>query len=245
MYQAFSRVIDACMLDDECSRAYPQIEQVLIQLVDSLNQEQGSIQYQGDPLLFDGGDFMDAIYNYPKSHAAHQLPIAILQASQGDYSYVEPILPYVLGVIPSDTIAGGVQKSMFCREEIPYETYARLQELNRSIPTPYSFTFETDFYWRMCEIWGVDPAEPYVNEAVFSDVPTLVLAGLYDPITPIEWSRLAAESLTHSYYYEFPGGHGILRTYDCGRNIGLQFLDDPWSEPDASCLEHMKPPDFE
>jgi hypothetical protein len=37
-----------------------------------------------------------------------------------------------------------------------------------------------------------------------------------------------------------PGrGHGIMRSDPCGLEIGLQFLDDPTSEPDSSCIAEM------
>ena len=245
IYRAFGRVFEACEADAKCGRSYPELEAVFVQTVEKLNIKPGSVEYKGQTLRFDGGDFMEAINQFPKSHYAELLPVAIYQASEGEYAYFESIIPYVLGVVPSDAIAGGVQKSMFCREELPYESFDGLRERNETIPAPYTYTFETDFYWRLCEIWGVEPADPYVNEPVFSEVPTLILEGLYDTVTPIEYGRLVAETLSNSYYYEFPGGHGIMRTFDCGRNIGLQFLENPWEEPDSSCIERMKPPDFE
>ena len=35
-------------------------------------------------------------------------------------------------------------------------------------------------------------------------------------------------------HYEFPNkGHGVMRSDECALRIGLQFLDDPWTEPGA------------
>jgi hypothetical protein len=46
--------------------------------------------------------------------------------------------------------------------------------------------------------------------------------------------------LSNSYLYEFPNlAHGVMRSNDCALNIGLQFLDDPTTEPDASCMLSM------
>ena len=73
-----------------------------------------------------------------------------------------------------------------------------------------------------------------------SDIPTLILAGEFDPITPPYWGRVAAETLNTHYFYEFPGhGHGIMRSDRCGFEIGLQFLNDPYTEPDSSCLDEI------
>ncbi len=244
-YNAFGRVFDACNTADDCRESYPDLEALLYQVMDRLNAQPQNMRHAGHTLYYDGYDLMDAFYLYPYAHQAGVLPAAIYATSQGDYSFAERLMPFTLNVLHQETIAEGVQNSILCREELPYESYDRLIELGQSIPSHFFESFNTDFYWRMCEIWGVDPADEFVNQAVVSDVPTLVLEGLFDPITPIEWGKLAAETLSHSYYYEFPGGHGIMRTYSCGLSIGLQFIDDPWTEPDATCILSMSPPDFQ
>ncbi len=33
-----------------------------------------------------------------------------------------------------------------------------------------------------------------------------------------------------------------MRSDEFALRIGLQFLDDPWTEPDASCLEELTSP---
>jgi pimeloyl-ACP methyl ester carboxylesterase len=97
----------------------------------------------------------------------------------------------------------------------------------------------------LCESWAAGQAGSEENEPVTSPLPTLVLSGQYDPVTPPAWGRLAAETLENSTFYEFPGvGHGVMRSDDCGLEIGLQFLDDPSVEPDASCIKALAGPEF-
>ena len=85
--------------------------------------------------------------------------------------------------------------------------------------------YVSSFSYDLCAEWGVAPADAAEREPVVSDVPTLILTGEFDPITPPAWARLAAETLTNSYYYEFPGlGHGVMRSNRCGFQIGHQFL---------------------
>jgi len=53
---------------------------------------------------------------------------------------------------------------------------------------------------------------------------------------PPSWGQLAAQTLENSFYYEFPAnGHGAMRDNRCSLDIGLQFINDPDNEPDASC----------
>jgi pimeloyl-ACP methyl ester carboxylesterase len=70
-----------------------------------------------------------------------------------------------------------------------------------------------------------------------SDVPTLILAGAFDPITPPAWGQMTAGHLTNSYYFEFRGnGHWVTRSSRCALSIALAFWDNPLNQPDASCL---------
>lgn len=83
------------------------------------------------------------------------------------------------------------------------------------------------------------------NEAIRSDIPTLVLAGEYDPITPPAWGQLVATNLSQAIYLEFPGlGHAVSTTDDCPQGITLAFFADPAATPDASCIADMGGPAF-
>jgi hypothetical protein len=67
----------------------------------------------------------------------------------------------------------------------------------------------------------------------------------YDPVTPPDWGRLAAETLDNSFFYELPGiGHGAMCSNKCGLELSLQFLADPTAAPDASCVSDLPGPDF-
>jgi pimeloyl-ACP methyl ester carboxylesterase len=243
-YQAFTRVFEACAADESCQSAYPDSETQLAQVVNALNEEPRSMAYGDQTLYYDGGDFLDTIYLFPYAHLASMLPFVIDQASQGDFQTVEQYMAFTLEVDPSDTIAEGTQNSILCREEIPYETYQRLLEIGETIPPHYLQPYQSDLPWQICGAWGVDPADPFVNQPVSSGVPTLILEGTFDPITPVEWGLLASETLENSFFYEFPGGHGIMRRYDCGLDIGYDFLNDPWTAPDDSCIQYMYPIEF-
>jgi pimeloyl-ACP methyl ester carboxylesterase len=84
-----------------------------------------------------------------------------------------------------------------------------------------------------------------MREPVVSDVPALIFAGQFDPITPSAWGQLAAETLSNSFFYEFPNlGHGVMDSDRCALEIGLQFLDDPTTEPDVCCMDALPGPSF-
>jgi pimeloyl-ACP methyl ester carboxylesterase len=93
-----------------------------------------------------------------------------------------------------------------------------------------------------CGRWGVAPAPAGFNDPVVRDVPALVLADQYDPITPPADSRAAADALANATFVEFPGlGHGAVFSHPCPEAVYKSFLADP-SAPDSSCVAGMGPP---
>jgi pimeloyl-ACP methyl ester carboxylesterase len=86
-----------------------------------------------------------------------------------------------------------------------------------------------------CATWETVALSAIENAPVASDVPALVLAGRFDPITPPSYGRMAAETLARSHFFEFPAaGHGVLDA-NCPMEMVAAFLDDPVSPPDLGC----------
>jgi pimeloyl-ACP methyl ester carboxylesterase len=93
--------------------------------------------------------------------------------------------------------------------------------------------------------WRVEPTSPTFNAGVVSDVPALVLAGRFDPITPPAGTEAVAERLPHSTFLLFPAdGHGVTGTNDCADAIEIAFLADPTARLDASCVAKLSGPAF-
>jgi hypothetical protein len=90
---------------------------------------------------------------------------------------------------------------------------------------------------------------PSVDDPVVSDIPTLLLSGQFDPITPPAFAQAAAAGLSNATAVVDPAGsHGVAFVSTCVNSIIGAFLDDPTSAPDSSCLAEQEaatavPPD--
>jgi pimeloyl-ACP methyl ester carboxylesterase len=83
------------------------------------------------------------------------------------------------------------------------------------------------------------------KEPVTSSIPTLILEGEYDPITPPANGILTAQTLSRSFFFLFPGvSHSVRTTNACPGIIGQAFLDHPTVKPNASCISSMPEPAF-
>lgn len=92
--------------------------------------------------------------------------------------------------------------------------------------------------------WPATPGD--FNAPVVSDIPALVLAGQYDPITPPQGTRRVADTLSNSTFLLVePVGHGVTNLNDCITAIELAFLDAPDAAVDATCAQDIAGPDFQ
>ena len=139
-----------------------------------------------------------------------------------------------------------MQLSVQCSEEIAFTSFEEIAAAGEAYPVIVDFLVGPRVT-EVCEKWlgGELDVNPVEDEPVISDIPTLVLAGEYDPVTRPEWGRMVSEDLSNSFFYEFPGiGHGASFGVDCSTNIALEFLDDPLQEPDSTCIADMTGPKF-
>ena len=178
-------------------------------------------------------------------HATAYLPLLVEQVDKGK---AELLCPWVYNkwetLLKSDQWSWGFYFSILCQESLPAADPQVMATQAAAFP-------ELDGYVRhgteisICEAWGLDPAPPLIAGPVESDIPTLILAGAYDPITPPAWGKAAAGTLSHSFYHEFPAsGHNITNDNPCAEEMMAAFLRDPAADPDTSCLADLLAPEF-
>jgi pimeloyl-ACP methyl ester carboxylesterase len=195
----------------------------------------------GSPeVLIDDTFFLTAIYQALYTGEGIALvPRMIDAAAEGDLELPARILSNMQG---SDTyFSYGLHLSVQCSGEVPFISEPELRRGLRRYPAIGDyFQQDAEFATRACRRWSHAKPDSRDNEPVVSDIPALVLAGRYDPVTPPSWGETAAENLTNSFFFEFPGlSHGVVTSDACPFEITEAFLGDPGNEPEAGCIQNM------
>jgi pimeloyl-ACP methyl ester carboxylesterase len=249
---AISQMIDGCAEEEECAAAFPDLEQRFYDVVAGLN---------GEPVELDGytttGDdlvnfLVDAMYD---TTLIPYLPLVIFAASEENYDPWLALDEYANGdeyaalrinlrqdAEPpvNDADAQGMFYSVECHESVIFSDYEEAAELVENYPEELTggqlASIEETF--AICAMWGAGAAGAIESKAVKSELPTLILAGEYDPVTPARWAQIAQKTLPNSFYVEMPrGGHGVSFVDECGARIVRAFLNRPDRRPNTSCLE--------
>lgn len=247
--RAMSLLFDECAASAECSANFPNLEKLFFDTIEQLNAQPAELTltswYTGESYnwIFTGNDLYDLTFQMLYvSQIIGYLPAIIEQTAQGQYMLAELLASAFLLDFSVDY---GMYYSVQCAEEVPFQSLEDLTAALTELEPNYRYFGElsAEYFsvFSTCELWNVAASDEIEQTPVTSDIPTLVVAGQYDPITPPHYGRATAETLSNSFFFEYPGlGHGVFDEGDCPLNITLAFLDDPTTEPPSSCIAEMR-----
>lgn len=89
--------------------------------------------------------------------------------------------------------------------------------------------------------WPKSTLPDNFGQPVVSEVPTLILSGTIDPVTPPKWGELVHRNFKNSLHIVAPAAHGVGGA--CIDRIQQQFLTSgSVADLDTACVEQMKMP---
>ncbi len=247
--EAVTRLLESCEADQACHQAYPDLQEVLFEVIDRLNAEQVTLTVT-NPLdgasytasLSGDGVFGNLVALLYQTQLIPALPQAIYDVYGGDYELMGQLIGQNLALYSA--MSRGMTYSFVCTDDLIGRSPEEVRELKATLPEQFAGRVDHELITRygifsVCENWPVDEADASVKRPLVSDIPILLLEGEFDPVTPPVYAELVAEDLSNSHFFEFPGiGHNILVASECARNMAGAFLDDPQHAPSASCISN-------
>lgn len=166
-------------------------------------------------------------------HAAALLPLVLNEAAQGRY---QPLmaLAYMIQNQVSEQIMHGMQLSVSCAEDVG-ELAANPDDagtvLGNSLAT---------FIAEQCAVWpkGARPAD--FRTPLKSAIPTLLLSGEFDPVTPPRYGDEVLAGLSNGRHLVLEGQGHIAAGVGCTPKLLGQFLETADAKAlDAKCLDSV------
>lgn len=229
----------ACKKNQEANIAFPNLEEIFYQVVGALKEDPLAIK--SDVALGGYGylNFQDMhliiqqmLYNTKYYQA---IPWLIKAIQNRDTNVFKNLIP----IMGENTL---VQSDAMLDIVVKYDNGLILNDYETDPADPLHNSL--NYFDNIVQIVNnIDFITPDTIEIlpVVSNIPSLILVGSIDPITRPEHARFLKKSLQRSYLFEFPGnGHGLTRTSDCAKGIGLNFLNNPDRIPDSNCLKGME-----
>lgn len=248
--KALKRLFAACERDAACGEDHPDLDLAFSAAVERLDDAPVEFSVRnpitGDQLdvVIDGDAFIRTVY--VSTFVGLLLPFTpavIHAAADGDFGPLEFIAPFseAFGV----GVSFGANFVYNCNDELaftdPEEVMSLIDEAGVMPELADGEFAGTYTVFDVCETLDLEPPARRENQPVESDVPALILAGEYDPITPPAYGFLAAETLPNSHVVVLRGlGHDPITTGgECAMSIATEFLADPNVEPDTACTDRL------
>lgn len=249
--RSFEELDAACAADDACAEKYGSIDELMAEAAAQLDEE----PYVGevtDPttgeirnVQITGSDMYAGMFRAMYDETLIPvLPLALTAIADGDYALVEQLVQESIP-FAADQVEG-MTASVSCADRLPLldpDVVAPfLEEHPEMGALVYVNVAETG-----CAEWGVPPSGEAFNTLLQegdTDVPIIVMAGRFDPVTPPAGSQRVADALGQELLLFPNAGHGAVTSSECSRDIWFAFLDDPSQQPDTSCIDDQELPPF-
>jgi pimeloyl-ACP methyl ester carboxylesterase len=225
-----------CARDELCSASFPDLAETYRDTLVRLDQNplvvtvppqmrQAEDRVRITASLFEVG--VSRLLYYPNAYPA--LPRMIQLVHDGDTQGLETALASQLTA--AETGSRATHAAVECRDR---------PHFRGQLPAGAS-VLDRMLLYGVCDRWSELGPRPLVP--VGTPVPTLVLAGQFDPVARPALSRHVAELIGPSArFVEFPLiSHNVRHLSPCGARIASDFIDRPTQTLDTSCADRIAP----
>jgi pimeloyl-ACP methyl ester carboxylesterase len=244
--RALDKLLTACEEDDQCRAVYSdlptRVRSLLARLdarpprVRLVHPRTGVAEDVDINARFVASILFGALYS---PVTASMLPTLVERAERDDF---QAMVALATAGDQDENMSVGMQLSVVCSEDVPRIAAADLdRERTRSVFGAHLMSGQI----KACEFWPRGTVDPTYYEPVVSQVPTLILSGDADPVTPPAWGEDVASHLAHARHLTVPAtGHGVIGT-PCGARVIRDFLDRGTADGlDAGCFQTITRPPF-
>jgi pimeloyl-ACP methyl ester carboxylesterase len=248
------RYFTACAADPRCNAAFPDLAtrfRALIERLDSapITVDVAEPDTSTREKAISGDDPEPAIYQIPLTgtllEAAVQqaryldvhaiMPLILDRADRGDFTFISSMpLPNLL---LDHTFATGMWTTVACAERGDTSPASvDYSGLDPRIADDARKSLRSTL--NACQTWEIELLPRADLQPVRSDIPTLLLSGELDPITPPQYAATILPFLSRGQHVIFPyGAHGQAVTNPCANSIIQRFVDEPTASVDSSCVD--------
>lgn len=237
--RVLNRIIAQCAADTGCNAAYPDLSARVFERLERAKTDPVQIRdANGQRKALSAADLV-SLLPIGSSRGTVQIPRTLDAIARDDADFLAELWSSESGASRFDW---GKRLSVWCSEAWPHSdkpTHA-FADLNLAVVPD-----------EVCEIWNVPRRPVSERRGTVSNIPTLVIAGAFDPLTPPEWAAQTVETLTRGKVVIFPFGHHTETTHwggdGCAMSIAAAFMDAPEPDPrtlDLTCIDRSAAPTF-
>ncbi len=244
--RSFNLLIENCKNSEPCHKAFPNLAEEFQAVKARLAKEPVSIDILhprlGTPtkLVIDDTKFTGNLrFQLYGMEGRSMVPLVIHQAFLGNF---QPLTGLMARTEGEQLVYTGLLFNIVCNEDLP-----RLSITDKAADANNNFDGkDSHLAWELvCPFFPeYRPSEAFY-QSVTANIPTLILSGNLDPVTPPSNGEYSAKSLPNSHHIVVENASHTVAMSTCASDIVNEFLTskDPKSL-DESCLEDIPQESF-
>lgn len=248
LQRALDLLLRDCARDEPCRTTYPNLDARIRALMARLEREPPLVTVthprtgETGEIRFEArlaANVLAGTLYWPM--ASSLIPAIVARAERNDFQGMLA-LASITDSAGAPNMSIGMQLSVICAEDAPHVTPAEAdKEAAGSLFGAYVMRNQRE----ACAFWPRGRVDAAYYEPVVSAIPTLVLSGELDPVTPPVWGEQVAAHLSASRHIVIPGTGHIAGTGGCGTRLIRQFIDRGTTAGlDTACAAAVHRPPF-
>jgi pimeloyl-ACP methyl ester carboxylesterase len=239
--RSFHLLLENCQKEISCQQAFPQLEQEFQTLLTRVEKSPAQVNITHPRLgtqtkfVISSAKLLGTIRSQLYSVATRSLvPLVIHQAYLGNYM---PLAGLVAQTEGGQGIYIGLLFNITCNEDYPrISTFDFEQDANNNFGGSDSHAS----FKMVCPLWPKYRPSNAFYETVTANIPTLILSGELDPVTPPSNGEYSAKSLPNSHHIIVKNAAHTVAMTTCASDLINEFLGslDP-NSLDESCLDDI------
>jgi pimeloyl-ACP methyl ester carboxylesterase len=235
--RALDAVLDECLADRSCARAFPQIRDEARIVFDRLRQAPATTRLGDRTVEMTRDHVAEAVrYMLYSTDQASRVPLVLHEAYAGDFTPLARFLANWRGTGTFDAL----YLAITCAEDVPF---VAADAAERDEPT-FLGGYRVRQQRAACAAWPQGPEPAWRNTPVRSPVPVLILSGTLDPVTPSAFGDEIARTLPNSLHVRIPSGAHDWRGVtgrECVESLKADFVKrGSVAGLDTSCMANVR-----
>jgi pimeloyl-ACP methyl ester carboxylesterase len=239
---AVDNIFARCEADPACDERFPNIANAFNKVKNTLDKAPAKAQVphpvsgELDTVTFGRQEFAAAVRLMAYSpNSIAMLPLLVSEAANGNYQPLAAQFQMTL-LRMSESLALGMHNAVMCTEDAPFYEAAGVDE--NALGASFMGPMQLEALKAICSIWPAGPIDDDFKQPLSTELPTLLLSGGADPITPPRYADMAARNLKKAWLLTGEHqGHGQIAV-GCMPRIIERFIDqEKLEDGDAACFE--------
>ena len=247
--RSLSLILARCAADTSCNEAFPDIESRTFSFIEQIEAEPIDVDWEDiasgtlEQSRFTRADLAVSLRLLAYSaHGASLIPSLLHDAIENEH--LAPLARQAALQTRSleTSLATGMHYAVVCTEDLPFMDTTQARAAAQS-----TFLGEAPLValQAACEAWPAGRIDDDFHSELSLEIPTLVLSGEADPVTPPEYGERVVNMFENAAHIVNPGQGHMQLPLGCMPQVLAEFVQDlEAAAVSRDCLERLRPPPF-